>query len=77
MATLEPKYDTAETPAQIEALVVEHVLAVTCNRCGKALNGEPYRQERWRAYHVKCDPPVSAWRQKALRAAAKAMKRNT
>lgn len=51
-----------------------HCMSVPCAKCGKPLNGEPYYQERWKRYHIKCLPPESAWTQKARRAAKKAMK---
>lgn len=73
---MNPEFDTAKTPAQIEALVTQHVLEVPCAKCGTSLNGEPYRQERWKSYHVKCEPPSTAWRAKARRNAVKAFASN-
>lgn len=70
-------FDHAESPAQVEALVTRHVAEVAmCWACRKPLGPEPYRASGYKRFHnkPKCLPVNSAWQQKAIRAAKKAMK---
>lgn len=59
----------------VEALIADYTAGVLCSGCRLPLNGAPYRQERWRPYHVECEPADNAWRAKARRSAVKAMRK--